>query len=370
MTWNWQKEDWPHFTYKKKALEQFEAQFLRNSGVVVGALMHLATDEKNQLTVDLMSNEALKTSEIENEYLDRWSLQSSIRNQLGLATNAPRVPPAEQGVAEMMVHLYRTFDDPLSDDMLFRWHAMLMQGRRDLREVGAFRAHEDAMQVVSGLTHKPKVHFEAPPSSRVPSEMDRFIGWFNNTRPERPDAPPPLIRAGIAHLYFESVHPFEDGNGRIGRAVSEKSLAQSLRAPTLLALAHSIERRRKDYYSALEAANASNEITDWLVYFAKMVLDAQDYTHIRVEFLIEKAKFYDRLRGHLNERQEKVIARMFREGPDGFRGGLSAENYISITRTSSSTATRDLQDLVTKDALTRSGQRKHTRYQLNLSNLA
>ncbi len=364
MAWNWQQKEWPHFTYEAEALEGFEAQFLHNSGVLLGAFMHLDTAEKDQLTVDLISNEALKTSEIENEHLNRDSLQSSIRSQLGLSVANPRVPLAEQGIAEMMVDLFQTFIDPLSNDMLCRWHAMLMQGRRDLVDLGAYRTHEDAMQIVSGYEHNRKVYFEAPPSSQVPAEMNQFVEWFNRSRPGQKNALQSLARSGIAHLYFECIHPFEDGNGRIGRAISEKALAQSQGRPTLLALAHTIEKGRKNYYAALEAANTRSEITDWLVYFSEMILDAQAYTHYRIEFLIEKMKFYDRLSGKMNSRQEKVITRMFRAGPEGFEGGLSAENYLSITKTSRATATRDLNDLVAKGALIKTGERKSTRYWL------
>src|SRR5258705_7667293 len=157
-----------------------------------------------------------------------------------------------------------------------------------------------------------------------------------------------MTRAGIAHLYFVCIHPFEDGNGRIGRALAEKSLAQNLGQPSLIALAYTIERKRKDYYAELERNNKDTEISSWLKYFANTVLEAQSNTLKRVDFYVAKAKFYERLRGKLNERQEKAVARMFREGIDGFKGGLSAEKYIGITRASRATATRDLQDLVEK----------------------
>jgi hypothetical protein len=143
-----------------------------------------------------------------------------------------------------------------------------------------------------------------------------------------------LTRAGIVHLYFVCIHPFEDGNGRIGRALAEKSLAQNLGQPSLIALAYTIERRRKDYYAALEHNNSENEITDWLAYFAHTVLEAQKNTLARVEFYIAKTRFYERVRGKMNARQEKAVGRMFREGIEGFEGGLSAQNYISITRAS------------------------------------
>jgi Fic family protein len=163
------------------------------------------------------------------------------------------------------------------------------------------------------------------------------------------------------------IHPFEDGNGRIGRALAEKSLAQNLGQPSLIALAYTIERKRKDYYGALEHNNKDLEVTDWMIYFANTILEAQNNTIKRVDFYVAKAKFYQRFRDQLNERQEKVIARMFREGIDGFTGGLSAENYISISRTSRATATRDLQELVALGALTRTGELRHTRYYLNLA---
>jgi Fic family protein len=199
--------------------------------------------------------------------------------------------------------------------------------------------------------------------------MDAFASWFNATAPEGKTALPALTRAGLAHLYFVSIHPFEDGNGRIGRAISEKSLAQNLGQPSLIALAYTIQRARKTYYDLLERSNKTNEITGWLVYFAETVLEAQRTTLKRVEFYIVKAKFYDRMSGQLNPRQAKVIARMFRAGLGGFKGGLSAENYISITVTSRATATRDLADLVSKGALTRTGERRHTRYRLDLDSV-
>ena len=319
------------------------------------------------LKIELIGDEALKTSEIEGEILNRDSVQSSLRQQFGLATNKRRVPPAERGIAEMMVDLYRTFGDPLTDDTMFAWHAMIMSGRRRLQVIGGYRSHADPMQIVSGSADNPKVHFEAPPSARVGEEMESFVAWFNETAPNGRHPLPALTRAGIAHLYFVSIHPFEDGNGRIGRALAEKSLAQNLGQPSMIALAYTIERMRKTYYDMLERSNKDNEITGWLVYFAETVLQAQRVTIKRIDFYVAKARLYDSLRGRLNPRQEKAIARMFREGIDGFKGGLSAENYISITEASRATATRDLQDLVAKGALTRTGELRHTRYHLIIS---
>src|SRR5580704_4912034 len=366
MPWNWQQPDWPKFTYDSGALVPSERQFLLQSGEFIGACKHIGADDQETLKIELISDEAVKTSEIEGEILDRDSVQSSLRHQLGLGAERPGVKPAERGVSQMMVDLYRGFAAPLTDKTMFDWHSMLLGGGRSIHVIAGYRTHADAMQVVSGPDYKRTVHFEAPPSARVPDEMKRFIAWFNDTAPGAKNPLPALTRAGIAHLYFVCIHPFEDGNGRIGRALAEKSLAQNLGQPSLIALAYTIERKRKDYYAALERSNKENHITGWLTYFAGTVLEAQHNTIKRVDFFVAKAKLYERLRGQLNERQEKVIARMFREGIDGFAGGLSAENYISIAKSSRATATRDLQDLVEKGALTRTGALRHTRYHLNL----
>ena len=366
MKWNWQQPDWPQLSYERAALTDLEARFLRQSGVFLGTMRHVTAGDKDTLVVDLMSTEALKTSEIEGEILDRGSLQSSIRRNFGLDEKNQKIPPAEQGIAEMMVDLYKTFKKPLSHEQLFAWHKMLMKGRKDLHDPGAYRTHEDPMQVVSGPVHKPKVHFEAPPSKAMRREMTQFVRWLNSTAPDGKNHLPALTRAGMAHLHYVCIHPFEDGNGRIGRAIAEKVLSQCLGQPTLIALSHEIQEHKKAYYVSLENNNKDNEITDWLVYFAKTILEAQAYTQKLVDFLIEKSRFYEKLRGKMNGRQEKVIARLFREGPEGFKGGLSAEKYISIAKTSRATATRDLQDLVEMGALLKTGERKYTRYSLRI----
>jgi Fic family protein len=367
MTWNWEKPDWPIFTYDSGALRPLEERFLLQSGEFIGAYKHVRTDDQETIKIELISDEAVKTSEIEGEILNRDSVQSSLRQQFGLGAELPGVSPAERGISEMMVDLYYTFAAPLADQSMFDWHKMLLSGDPSIKVIGGYRTHADAMQVVSGPDYKRTVHFEAPPYSRVPDEMKRFVSWFNDTAPDGKHPLPALTRAGIAHLYFVCIHPFEDGNGRIGRALAEKSLAQNLGQPSLIALAYTIERKRKDYYAALERNNKQTQITDWLTYFANTILDAQRTTIRRVDFYVAKAKLYQRLRGKMNERQEKVIARMFKEGVEGFKGGLSAENYLGISKTSRATATRDLQDLVEKGALTKTGELRHARYHLKLA---
>ena len=364
MRWNWQRPEWPDFTYKRELLEDSEHDFLRGTGLLFGAYRHLDEPERDRLRVEIIGDEALKTSEIEGEYLERESLQSSLRRHFGLQADDRKISPAEAGITDLMVNLYGTYKDTLSHETLYRWHRMLTLGRTDLKCVGCYREH--GVAVVSGPLHRRRVHFEAPPPERVEREMDGFVRWFNRSAPGAAAPLPALTRAGMAHLYFESVHPFEDGNGRIGRAVSEKALAQSVGEPTLIALATVISRNRKAYYGALGEANTKNEITGWLAYFAGTVLEALAYTRTYVEFLVEKSKLLERLRGKINPRQEKCLLRMFEEGPEGFTGGLSAQNYMSITKSTRPTATRDLSDLVAKGALTRSGERKYARYHLNI----
>jgi Fic family protein len=364
--WNWQQDDWPRFRFDKTALEEREAKFLLQSGVLLGALLHIRDDDKTALTVDLISNEALKTSEIEGEFLNRESVQSSIRRNFGLDTDARRIPPAEQGIADMIMDIYRSFAEPLTHETMFRWHGMLTAGRRDLKNIGAYRTLDEPMQIISGPIGNPKIHFEAPPSAVIKKEMEAFVKWFNETAPNNKTALPALTRAGITHLYFVTIHPFEDGNGRIGRALAEKALSQALGQPTLVALSQTIQKNKKSYYEALHQSSRNNEITAWLGYFADTVLQAQDTTQRMIDFLIQKTKLYDKVRSQLNERQERALARIFREGVEGFKGGLSAENYISITGAARATATRDLQDLVDKGVLTRTGALKSTRYHLNI----
>jgi Fic family protein len=368
MAWNWEQLDWPNFTYDSEALAPLEEQFLRQSGELIGVFKHIGANDQETLKIELISEEAVKTSAIEGEILNRDSVQSSLRQQFGLGLERSGATPAERGIAEMMVDLYRDFATPLAAKTMFAWHTMLLSKDDSIRVIGGYRKHREPMQVVSGPLHKPKVHFEAPPSNRLPGEMRRFITWFNATAPGASIKLPALTRAALVHLYFVCIHPFEDGNERIGRALAEKSLAQNLGQPSLIALAYTMERKRKEYYVALEHNNKDIEIAPWMEYFANTVLEAQNNTLKRVDFYVSKAKFYERFRGELNERQDKAVARMFKEGIDGFKGGLSADNYIAIAKTSRATATRDLQKLVALGAFTKTGELRHTRYHLNIAN--
>ncbi len=366
MAWNWQQTDWPKFTWDEGRLADAERQFLMGGGILVGGLTHLEDEDRIQLIVDAMSTEAITTSEIEGEILNRSSVQSSIQRQLGLAVGKQRSGSKEQGIAEMMVNLYQTIREPLSSEVLFAWHRSLMAGTGSVLDVGQYRTSSEPMQVIFGPHHAARIHFEGPPAERVPSEMAEFIDWFNRSASPGQEYSNALTRAGTAHLYFESIHPFEDGNGRIGRAISEKALAQSLDQPVFISLAPTILSQRPAYYRSLELASRQNDITNWLAWFAGVAIESQRRTIATVELVIQKTKLFDALRGQLNPRQEKALVRMFREGPQGFKGGLSAANYATITGTTTATTTRDLFDLTQKRALVRTGDRKTARYHLPL----
>lgn len=366
MQWNWQQPTWPNFTWDRAALESQEERFLYESGLLFGAYQHIPEEDKNDLRIELICQEALMTAEIEGEYLNRASLQASIRRQFGLETQAIHIAPAEQGLSEIMADVYQNYAQALTHELLFQWHHSLMRGRQDIGSIGIYRTHTDPMQIVSGYLHNPKVHFEAPPSDRVAPEMHQFIDWFNESAPNSPGRLPLLTRAGLTHLYFESIHPFEDGNGRLGRALSEKALAQGLRQPSLIALSQTIQTQKKAYYEALQKGSLQLEVTPWLIWFAQLALEAKQTTQHWISFLIGKTRIYDRVRSQLNPRQEKVLHRMFQEGPQGFQGGLSAEKYSKLTKASHATVTRDLQALVDMGVLSRKGERRYTRYYLNL----
>ncbi len=370
MPWIWQLKDWPRFRWQNGLLDEAERRFAEGVSVTIGSLRHLPADERENLIVALLERDALGTSAIEGEVLDRDSVQSSLRRHLGLAqapSASARGKPAEYGLAEMMADLYRALDSALTVERLFAWHHMLMHGRRDLGAVGRYRQHAAPMQIVSGQIGDERVHYEAPPSARVPAEMQAFLDAFADTAPGRPGALPAITRAAVAHLWFECIHPFEDGNGRIGRAIAEMALAQATSTPSFTGMSAVLHRHRRSYYEQLRRHSVRLDIDGWLLWFAERALEAQAEADRFVRFLVDKAALLTRLAGQLNPRQEKALLRMFREGPQGFAGGLSAGNYAAITGAPPATATRDLADLVSKGALRRTGERKSTRYGLAIT---
>jgi Fic family protein len=320
--------------------------------------------------IDIILAEAIKTSEIEGEYPSRKDVLSSIRKNLGLHHSPEFIKDkSAAGVGELMIDVRKSFKDPLTKQKLFDWHKMLLSENKKIK-AGAWRAHEEPMQVVSGAIGKEKIHFEAPPSSQVPKEMNAFIKWFNETAPGgRQEIKKAPVRSAIAHLYFETIHPFEDGNGRIGRAIAEKALSQTIGRPVVLSLSRTIEAKKNDYYHSLEKAQRSNEITEWVEYFVKTTLAAQMEAEAEVDFILKKTKFFDLYKNKLNDRQLMVIKRMLEEGSKGFEGGMNTRKYVSITKTSKATATRDMQQLLEMGAFIPFGKGggRSTSYQVNIT---
>lgn len=367
--YNWQQKDWLQFKFSLEAAEEDLQIFTEKVGRVSGILEGLPEESKQDVIVEIILAEAIKTSEIEGEFPSRKDVLSSIRKNLGLLNNTENLKDiSAAGIGELMIDVRKTFKEVLTEEKLFAWHRMLL-GEKKRVAVGKWRSHEEAMRVVSGAVGKEKVHYLAPPSSKVPGEMKQFIQWFNDTAPggklEIKKAP---VRSAIAHLYFETIHPFEDGNGRIGRAIAEKALSQTIGRPVLLSLSRTIEANKKLYYDSLEKAQRSNEITPWIAYFIKTSLDAQAEAEEQIEFTLKKTKFFDRFKDKLNDRQLTVIRRMLEEGTKGFEGGMNTRKYISITRTSKATATRDMQQLVAIEVFKLSGNAggRSTSYQVNL----
>ena len=365
-TYNWQRKGWPGFRYDLAGMSEALSVFAEHSGRVAGLLEGLPEGLGVEAVLNLMISEAVETSAIEGEVLDRGAVGSSIRNRLGLNVVPEKVDSRmADGAGDLIVSVRNTFAEALSEDMLFSWHRMLF-GNVGMH-VGCWREGVDPMQVVSGRIDRPKVHFEAPPSIRVPMEMSRFITWFNNSAPGGAgsigQAP---VRAALVHLYFESVHPFEDGNGRIGRALAEKALAQGAGRPVVMSLSQTILARRGGYYDALQAAQKSGEVTPWVSWFVETVVAAQCEAEAQVRFVLTKHRFFQDYGADLNPRQTKVLGRMFEAGPEGFSGGMNARKYVGLTGVSKATATRDLQELAQMGALVSVGGGRSTSYNFSV----
>jgi Fic family protein len=325
MPYNWQQKDWPHFTFSLAELEAELIRWTEKSGYSNGLLTALPESTQTEAIIDMMVSEAIKTFEIEGEYLSRDDVKSSIKNNLGLTGKPlPVKDKRAAGAGKLMTDVRHSYKEPLTIAKLYSWHCMLLGDNPDLK-VGAWRTHEEPMQVISGAMGKQKVHYEAPPS-------------------------------------------FEDGNGRIGRAIAELALSQGIGRPAFLSLSVTIEANKKAYYDALENAQSSNEITKWISYFVKTILNAQTRAEELIGFTLLVTKFFDRYKDQLNDRQVVVIRRMLEEGPEGFKGWMNARKYVSITKASKATATRDMHELVEIGAffLLGEGRGRSTNYQVNV----
>tara|TARA_R110001592_G_scaffold22729_17_gene90116 strand:- start:7149 stop:8258 length:1110 start_codon:yes stop_codon:yes gene_type:complete len=366
MQYNWQHKNWPNFTYDASKIDELVLEFALETGEVKGLIDGLTKEEQQEAIIQFMINEAIKTSEIEGEYHSREDVMSSIQNRLGIHAISSNIRDIKaKGIAELMVEVRENYSTELSENLIINWHQILFSNSRTIK-VGTYRTGTEPMVIISGSIGREVVHYKAPPSELLKKEMIQFVNWYNAYSVDSNNIKESLIKTAIAHLYFESIHPFEDGNGRIGRAIAEKCLSESLGRPLILSISTSIEKGKMAYYDALKQAQRTLDITEWICYFSQTILNAQKQAKTIIRFTLEKAKFLDKYKSKLNDRQLKVIMKMLAFGIEGFKGGMTAKKYISIANTSKATATRDLQDLVEKQCLLPIGAGRGVHYELNL----
>ena len=360
--WIWQHPNWPNFIFDPAAFPDRLDAFYRAAERLSGRVEALSNAYQTDAQIALMLSEVIATSAIEGENLDRDSVRSSLLRHFGEVVSGHRHDDRAAGATELIVDVRRNWHRPLSHETLGHWQSLVVVDRLTSTIMrGAYRNHPEPMQIVSGrYVGRPRtVHYEAPPAADVPAEMGRFLDWYNGDGASL--AGP--VRAAVAHVWFEKIHPFEDGNGRVGRAVSDHALSQSLGRPTLACLATAIDADRDGYYDALETVGRGDlDLGGFLDYFIAAIVRAQEVALAEVAFVLDKARFHDRYDDRLNERQRKVIARVFAEGRAGFAGGLSAKNYVSIAKCSPATATRDLAALRDMGALVSHGRGRGLRY--------
>jgi Fic family protein len=317
-----------------------------------------------------MLSEAIKTSAIEGEDLDRESVRSSLLSLITSDTLPDKSDQKAAGAASLLVDVRKNWQTSLTHDLLGKWQSMAVPEQRYTSILrGAYRNDPSPMQIVSGPYGREKVHYEAPPAIQVPDEMARLIDWYNQTSPLSEDKTiHGIARAGIAHLWFEVIHPFDDGNGRVGRAIADHALSQSLGYPTTACLATAIEADKKTYYLQLEkASRGSLDVNVWLDYFADTIIKAQEIASEEMNFVLAKTRFYEVYGNQLNDRQARMVSRVFAEGRKGFEGGITTKKYEAITKCPNRTASRDLSDLVAKGIIIPlPGGGRTTRYELTI----
>lgn len=358
--YNWQHKNWPEFKFDSSSIDNKLMKFMLKAGELKGITSALPEAIGTDSIIQIMMTEAIKTSEIEGETVNRIDVMSSIRKNLGLPISKEPKDKNAIGLSHLLIDVRNSYKQELTESKILEWHKLLMGNNKRIN-AGSWRKGTAPMQVISGSASDPKIHFVAPPSKMVPKEMKRFIEWYNKS-----EISSPIIKAAIAHLYFESIHPFEDGNGRIGRAIAEKALSQGIDNPIMFSISKSIEENKSSYYKSLQYAQQRLDITKWIEWFASIIINAQDDAEKTIQFTIKKVKFFDKYDKKMNERQKKVINRMLDEGIKGFKGGMNAKKYISITETSKATATRDLQELVSINVFTINGLGRSTSYVINI----
>ena len=367
----WQLDDWPDLVITPANVAPALLLARQRQGELVGKARAIGLDQTGSTVQEVLFQEVMATSAIEGENLNPAAVRSSVLRKLGTEPPAGSARSRQvDDLVDVIQDAIIAFDQPLDHDRLFRWQAALFpSGYSGLQRiaVGKYRHLDDAMQIVSGLPGKEVVHFTAPPSAQMTLEMEKFLQWFAQTAPGAARAAEldGIARAAVAHVWFETIHPFEDGNGRIGRAIVDMAMAQDLGAPTrLFSLSSQMLKDRKGYYEALSAAqHGSTDVSAWVHWFARALGQACVAASALLDTAVDKSRFWaTHSQVTLNERQRKVIQRLLDEGNGGFLGGLNVQKYIKMTGTSKPTATRDLGDLVRYGLLLARGQGKAVRY--------
>lgn len=360
----WQHDDWPRWRYDLAQLAQPLAEVSRAQGVLLGRLADVGGALRDQASLAALTDDVVKTSEIEGERLDVGSVRSSIARRLGVDIGA--LAPVDrhvEGVVDMVLDAASNRDEPVTSERLFAWHAALFPtGYSGLSKIGVGHWRDDThgpMQVVSGPIGRQRVHFEAPPAERLQAEMARLLAWVNG-----PSHEPPLIRAAIGHLWLVTLHPFDDGNGRIARAIGDLLLARADGSPQrFYSLSAQIQRERSAYYSILERTqHGSLDIDEWLAWFLATLGRAIEEAQRTLDAVLVKARFWQRWGSTpFNERQVKLLNRLL----DGFEGKLTSSKWAAIAKCSPDTALRDINDLLMRGVLRKSeGGGRSTGYEL------
>ena len=347
-----EQKNWPRFRWAEERLLQPLAAVRHRQGRLVGHMQGLGFSLRNEAMLQTLTQDVLKSSEIEGEMLDRQQVRSSIARRLGIDIGA--LVPADrhvEGVVEMMLDATQSYDKHLTADRLFGWHAALFPtGRSGMRKirVGGWRKEEDGpMQIVSGPAGRERVHYQAPGARKLARQMGAFLKWFDSDV-----AVDPVLKAGIAHLWFVTIHPFEDGNGRIARAIADMALARSEQSPQrFYSMSAQIQLERKAYYDALEAAQKGDlDITAWLEWFLACLDRAFGRADGVLSNVLAKSRFWQVRGGEaFNERQRDMINRLL----EGFEGKLTSSKWAKIERCSQDTASRDIDNLVKRGVLTK-----------------
>ncbi len=343
-------KEWPDLSWNRAKLGDELARVRHLQGRLLGRMEALGFGLREEATLQTLTQDVLKTSEIEGEKLDAELVRSSIARRMGMDVGATsQIDRHVEGIVEAMLDATSKYAEALTEDRLFAWHAALFPtGRSGMREitVGEWRTEASGpMQVVSGPLGRERVHFEAPTHNRLKKEMARFLKWFNT-----PDGTDPVIKSALAHFWFVTIHPFEDGNGRIARAIADMVLAQSEKSSQrFYSMAAQIQRERKDYYNVLERCQkGALDITVWVEWFLHCLKHAIGSSEKTLEAVLAKAQFWKLHAGaSLNERQRTIINRLL----DGFEGKLTSSKWAKLTKCSQDTALRDISDLLTREIL-------------------